>query len=73
MAGDPDEGLAIVDELDHGGDLAGYHLLHATRADLLRRRGDRRGARDAYGRALALAGSEPERRFLARRLTELGQ
>jgi RNA polymerase sigma-70 factor (ECF subfamily) len=73
MAGDPDEGLAIVDELDHAGDLAGYHLLHATRADLLRRRGDRRGARDAYGRALALAGSEPERRFLARRLTELGQ
>jgi len=71
MAGDPDEGLAIVDELDHGGDLAGYHLLHATRADLLRRRGDRRAARDAYGRALELAGSEPERRFLARRLTEL--
>jgi RNA polymerase sigma-70 factor (ECF subfamily) len=71
MAGDPIEGLGIVDELDAGGGLAGYHLLHATRADLLRRRGDRRGAREAYGRALELAGSEPERRFLARRLTEL--
>jgi RNA polymerase sigma-70 factor (ECF subfamily) len=72
IAGDLDAGLAIVEELDRGGELAQYHLLHATRADLLRRRGDREEARIAYGRALELAGSEPERRFLERRLSELG-
>jgi RNA polymerase sigma-70 factor (ECF subfamily) len=71
MAGDPAAGLGIVDVLDRGGALAGYHLLHATRADLLRRGGDHAGAREAYVRALELAPTEPERRFLARRLGEL--
>lgn len=73
MAGDLDAGLAIVEELERGGELARYHLLQATRADLLRRRGDRAAAREAYGRALELAGSEPERRFLVQRLRELGE
>jgi RNA polymerase sigma-70 factor (ECF subfamily) len=71
MAGDLDRGLALVDELSRSGALRGYHLLEATRADLLRRRGDLAPAREAYGRALAFTESEPERRFLRRRLGEL--
>jgi RNA polymerase sigma-70 factor (ECF subfamily) len=72
MAGDLRAGLALVDVLVAGGELDGYHLLWAARADLLRRLGDIAQARDGYGRALELARSEPERRFLARRLRELG-
>jgi RNA polymerase sigma-70 factor (ECF subfamily) len=60
-------GLAAMDALP----LAGYHYLHAARADLLRRLDRREEAREAYGRALALAHAEPERRFLERRLREL--
>ena len=52
------------------GELAGYHLLPATRADLLRRLGRRDEAAAAYREALELAPTEPERRYLARRLTE---
>jgi RNA polymerase sigma-70 factor (ECF subfamily) len=55
----------LADELD------GYHLFHAARADLLRRLGRTDEARAAYRAALALVGSEPERRFLDRRLREL--
>ena len=55
-----------------GLDLDGYHYLHATRAELLRRLGRAEEARDAYERALELVRSEPERRFLERRLAELG-
>jgi RNA polymerase sigma-70 factor (ECF subfamily) len=63
----PEEALSIVDALD----LGDYRYLHSTRAELLRRLGRSEEARDAYARALALAGSEPERRFLERRLQEL--
>jgi len=73
MAGDPDRGLEIVDELAAEGTLAGYHLLEATRADLLRRRGDLTAAAAAYERALELAPTEPERRFLERRLAEVAE
>jgi RNA polymerase sigma-70 factor, ECF subfamily len=70
MAEGPDAGLRLVDELDQSGQLAGYHLLHATRADLLRRL-DRPGdAAPEYEMALRLAGTEAERRYLTRRLTE---
>jgi RNA polymerase sigma-70 factor, ECF subfamily len=62
-------GLALVDRLD----LDGYQYLHSTRADLLRRLGRTEEARDEYERALALAHTEPERRFLQRRLTEVGR
>ena len=48
----------------------GYHLLHATRADLLRRSGRAREAADSYRAALDLAPTEAERRFLRRRLQE---
>ncbi|WIX79433.1 RNA polymerase sigma factor [Amycolatopsis carbonis] len=69
MADGPDDGLALVDAM--AGDLDGYHLLPATRADLLRRLGRREEAADAYRAALALAGNEADRRFLRRRLTEI--
>jgi RNA polymerase sigma-70 factor (ECF subfamily) len=71
MAGDLDGGLALVDELAQRGELAGYHLLAATRADLLRRRGDLQEAAAEYQRALALAPSETERRFLQGRIEDL--
>ncbi len=49
----------------------GYHLLHAARADLLRRLGSAAEAAHAYTRALALAGNDSERRFLESRLREV--
>jgi RNA polymerase sigma-70 factor (ECF subfamily) len=71
MADGPEVGLALVDALDASGVLAGYHLLPATRADLLRRLGRRDDAAAAYRAALDLAGSDTERRYLARRLSEV--
>jgi RNA polymerase sigma-70 factor, ECF subfamily len=70
MAEDVDVGLALVDELAQQGVLTGYHLLEATRADLHRRRGDRTAAIVTYHRALEAARTEPERRFILRRLAE---
>jgi RNA polymerase sigma-70 factor (ECF subfamily) len=70
MADGPDAGLALVDELDSSGTLAGYALLDATRADLLRRAGHRREAVTAYRSALAATANEAERRYLARRIAE---
>jgi RNA polymerase sigma-70 factor, ECF subfamily len=69
MAEGPARGLALVDDL--GGELGDYHLLHAARADLLRQLDRRDEAEAAYRRALALAPSPSESRFLARRLAEL--
>ncbi|MDN3024192.1 RNA polymerase sigma factor [Streptomyces sp. S.PB5] len=70
MAEGPDAGLALVAELEQEGDLAGYHLLPATRADLLRRAGRTTEAAAAYERALALVENDAERRFLEKRLVE---
>jgi len=70
MAEDVEAGLALVDELAQQGTLTDYHLLEATRADLHRRRGERTAAIAAYHRALAAARTEPERRFILRRLAE---
>ena len=70
MADGPAAGLRLVDELDRSGVLPGYHLLPATRADLLRRLGRRDEAEAAYRRALQLAPTDPERRYLARKLAE---
>jgi len=64
----PEAGLAAIEGLE----LDGYHYLHATRAELERRLGRAEEARAAYGRALELVRSEPERRFLQRRLEEIG-
>ncbi len=72
MRDGPEVGLERVDALLTRGELAGYLPLHTARADLFRRLGRTSEARDAYARALALAHQEPERRFLKRRLAELG-
>jgi len=66
----PQPALALVDALTATGDLDSYHLLHATRADLLRRIGSAAEAARSYARALELATNESERRFLERRLRE---
>jgi RNA polymerase sigma-70 factor (ECF subfamily) len=66
-AGTAEEALQIVERLE----LDEYQYLHSTRAELLRRLGRSDDARAAYERALALARSEPERRFLVKRLEEL--
>ncbi len=71
MADGPDEGLRRLDALAAGGTLAGYHLLPAARADLLRRLGRAGEAAAAYREALALVGNDAEGRFLRRRLAEL--
>jgi RNA polymerase sigma-70 factor, ECF subfamily len=71
MADGPAAGLEIVERLDASEQLGGYYLLAATRADLLRRLGRRGEAAASYRAALAAAATEPERRFLARRLDEV--
>ena len=68
MTGGPEEGLALIDGIDG---IDRYHLLHAARADLLRRLGRTTEAAIAYRRAHELAGNPADRRFLARRLLEL--
>ncbi|WP_425472184.1 RNA polymerase sigma factor [Streptomyces cyaneus] len=70
MAEGTEAGLALVAELADEGDLAGYHLLPATRADLLRRSGRMDEAAEAYRRALELVENDAERRFLEKRLAE---
>jgi RNA polymerase sigma-70 factor, ECF subfamily len=71
MVDGPRPALAILDRLAAAGELDGYHLLHAARADLLRRVGSPVEAALCYRRALALAGNDSERRFLERRLREV--
>jgi RNA polymerase sigma-70 factor (ECF subfamily) len=68
----PEMGLALVDAILGRGELADYHLAHSARADLCRRLGRTEEAIAAYERALALTTQAPERRFLERRLAELG-
>ncbi|MBO0839719.1 MAG: RNA polymerase sigma factor [Sciscionella sp.] len=70
MADGPAAGLALVDRLAAGGELAGYHLLPATRADLLRRLGRHADAVAAYREAIALTHTDTERDYLRRRLAE---
>jgi RNA polymerase sigma-70 factor, ECF subfamily len=72
MAEGPAAGLQLVEELAAAGALAGYHLLPATRADLLRRLDRRSEAAAAYREALELATTDAERRYLTRRLGEMG-
>ncbi len=68
MAEGAEQGLALLEELE---DLQDYHLLHAARADLLRRSGRAGEAAESYARALALAANPVERSFLERRLAEV--
>jgi RNA polymerase sigma-70 factor, ECF subfamily len=71
MAESPQSGLAIIEQLAATSDLESYHLLHATRADLLRRTGSSVEAAKSYKRALELVTNETERRYLERRLREV--
>jgi RNA polymerase sigma-70 factor (ECF subfamily) len=70
MARGPLAGLELVEALEASGQLAGYHLLPATRADFLRRLGRASEAAAAYAEALELTSTDAERRFLTRRLAE---
>jgi RNA polymerase sigma-70 factor, ECF subfamily len=71
MVDGPGPALSLIDALAASGDLDNYHLLHAARADLLRRLGSLGQAAQAYSRALTLVGNDSERRFLERRLREV--
>jgi len=68
LSGRPEDGLALVDGLEG---LESYHLLHAARADLLRRLDRREEAAASYARALELTANEAERRYLEGRLLEV--
>ena len=72
MASSIDSGLAWIDQLDASGTLENYHLLHAARADLLRRAGRADEAAISYRKAIALSCNASERRYLESRLAALG-
>ena len=72
MVEGPARGLDLIDGIAARGELVDYHLLHAARADLLRRLDRREEASQAYRRAYELTGNEAERAFLVRRLAEVG-
>jgi RNA polymerase sigma-70 factor (ECF subfamily) len=71
MRDGPAAGLAIIDGIFARGELAGYHLAHSARGELLRRLGESDAAQAAFERALSLAKQEPETRFLQRKLAAL--
>jgi RNA polymerase sigma-70 factor, ECF subfamily len=70
MARSLEEGLALLEEIEKRAEIEEFHLLHAARADLLRRLGRMPQAAEAYRQALALAANDIEIRFLRRRLAE---
>ena len=67
MADGMERGLRLIDDLTASGELDDYHLLHAARADLLRRSGSNKAAAASYARALELTTNDAERRFLEKR------
>jgi RNA polymerase sigma-70 factor, ECF subfamily len=71
MCEGPEAGLVLLDRIAPDGELRGYHLLPAARADMLRRLGRRSEAAESYRRAFELAGTDAERRYLERRLLEV--
>lgn len=71
MADGPQSALVLIDEIAESGELDSYHLLHAARADMLRRLGSNREAAESYKIALGLVSNDSERRFLERRLREV--
>jgi RNA polymerase sigma-70 factor (ECF subfamily) len=71
MRDGPQAGLDLIDAIFAAGELAEYHLAHSARADMLRRLGHNDEASIAYQAALALATSQPARRFLEKRILEL--
>jgi RNA polymerase sigma-70 factor (ECF subfamily) len=73
MAAGPAAGLALIDGLEARGELRGYHLLSAARAELLVRNGDGRAAARSYQRAIVECSNPAERAHLERRLAEIGE
>lgn len=73
MRDGPDAGLKLIDAILKRGELAEYHLAHSARGELLRRLGDIGGAHAAFERAMNLSKQDAERRFLAKKLRELGR
>jgi RNA polymerase sigma-70 factor (ECF subfamily) len=73
MRDGPAAGLALIDAIFARGELLDYHLAHSARADFCRRLGRTADARASYLQALSLTRQEPERRFIERRLAELGE
>jgi RNA polymerase sigma-70 factor (ECF subfamily) len=73
MVSGPEEGLAWIARVEASGELSDYYLLHAARADLLRRAGRGREAEPHYRRALELATNPAERLYLERRLREVSE
>jgi RNA polymerase sigma-70 factor (ECF subfamily) len=71
MAEGPGRGLELIAEVEGLEGMESYHVLHAAKADLLRRAGDYARAAQAYERALELARNAGERRFLEKRLAEV--
>ena len=71
MADGPQSAIMLIDKLAASGELDSYHLLHAARADMLRRTGANREAAESYELALGLVTNDSERRFLERRLREV--
>ncbi|HVQ48384.1 MAG TPA: hypothetical protein VMS62_16260, partial [Gemmatimonadales bacterium] len=69
----PAAGLTLIDGILARGELRDYQLAHAARAELCRRLGRTADALDSYQRALSLTRQEPQRRFIERRLRELGK
>ena len=72
MRDGPAAGLAVMDEVIARGSLSDYRFAHAARADMYRRLGRVDEARSAYAQALALTQQEAERRYIARRMADLG-
>jgi RNA polymerase sigma-70 factor (ECF subfamily) len=70
MATSIERALTSIAKIEEGGMLAGYYLLYASKADLLRRLGNRESASEAYSQALALATNPAERSYLAKRISE---
>ena len=73
MRDGPEAGLELIDRILGRGDLGQYPLAHSARGELLRRAGRGPDALAAFQRALELARSEPEKRFLAGRIREVGR
>ncbi len=72
MRDGPMIGLALIDSILANGELEDYHLLHSAKADFYRRMGRMDKAKASYEKALSLTQQEPEKRFLMRRLAEIG-
>ncbi len=73
MARGPRAGLEAIGEIEAAGELREFHLLHAARADLLRRLGDRIAAAISYRKAISLATNGREKKYLERRLREMAE